>query len=117
MCAEKFPARKGKILAEGGGAGAIRGVAGLDKVEGPLEEEGGIGEGNGIGPGNVFGGVGRGGGVKFDAFVVVNNAVTSGGVSMPERPPTTVVFWECAVSGGGGEEMAIVDTRFWCIRM
>ena len=54
--------------------------------------------------------------MEFNAFVVVDNAVFSGGVSVPEWPPSTVVLWECAISGGGGKEMAMADTQFWCIR-
>ena len=112
LLAQEFPQLGGKMLSERRCAGAVGGVGGFDKIKGSLEEECGVSEGNCVGPGNVFGGVGRGGGLEFDAFVVVNNAVVSGGVSMPERPPSALVLWECAVSGGGGEEMTIVDACF-----
>ena len=115
LFAKEFPSGEGKALTEGGCAGAIGGVMGGDEVKRSLEEEGGVSEGNGVGPSDAFGGVGGGGWLEFNSFVVVNNAVASGGVSVPEWPPSTMVFWEGAISGGGGEEMAVIDTRVWCI--
>ena len=76
-----------------------------------MKAEGRVGERDGVSPGYVLGRVGCGGGLKFDPFVVVDNAVASGGVPVPEWPPSTVVLREGAISGRGGEEVAVVDTR------
>ena len=106
MEVKQFPAFSGNELVAEGCSGMIRCFAGFNEVKGSLETKCGVGERDSVGPGNAFGGVGCGGGWELDTFMVVNNAVVSGGVMMPEWPPSPVVVWESFVGGGGGKEMA-----------
>ena len=112
MVAEEFPFLVGNELAEGGGAGSVGGVGRFGEVERALEEEGWVGEGDGVGPGDALGGVGCGGGLEFNLFMVVDNAVFAGRAAVPEWPPAAVVLGKCAVGGGGGEKVAVVGTGF-----
>ena len=55
----------------------------IGEIKRPLKVEGWVGQGNRVCPGNILGRVGDDGWFEFDAFVVVDNAVLSGGVPVP----------------------------------
>ena len=71
------------MLTEGRCARTVGSSAWVDEVEGSLKEEGWVGQGNRVCPGNILGRVGDDGWFEFNAFVVVDNAVLSGGVPVP----------------------------------
>ena len=83
LCVEEFPPVVGYILAEGGCARAVGSGNWISEVEGPLKEKSWVGQGNRVCPGDIPGRVGDNGWFEFDAFVVVDNAVLSGGVPVP----------------------------------
>ena len=97
----------GNKLAKGGGAGTIGCLRGLNKIKGSKEVISRVGEVDGVGPGNVLGGIRGGGGWELDAGAVLYHIVGGGGVLVPQRPPTPVLFREGSVSSGEGEEVAV----------
>ena len=110
LIAEEFPKISGDELAERWGARAVRGGGGGDEVERPLEEKIWVGQLDGVCPSDVLGRSGCCGWWKLDTFVVGDNAVSVGGVAMPEWPPASMVFWQGAVGAGRSEEVAIITT-------
>ena len=47
--------------------------------------------------------------MEFHAFVVADDAVRVGGITVPERPPTAVVLGERFVGERVGEEVTVID--------
>ena len=98
-------------LAEGGCAGAIGCVCGVNKVKWSKEVVARVSQVDGVRPGNVLGGIRGGGGRELDAGAIFNDAIRGGSVFVPQRPPAAVLFREGFVSRGAGEEVAVEVAR------